>query len=472
MASYLENLSFGTDVIASRGYDLYQSGAVLSLSKEGNRVQAVVEGSSGTYSVFLGFGADGKSLIRYSCSCPYSHFCKHVAATLYALDAKEKAEASLSSFPSEGPELRFARLLDQYFLYGEGFLGPLSNAFLKEVLDTKEEGRLPLIEKRLRAVFSKGVTQSCAPYKKAVEALLKTYSFSPSEKELLVRSFLDDKDVLIRNVAFEFFLRNKGTELLSERLFVSLYEKDKGAALSLLNAVREVGAGKHEKAFLHIIYEERPSIANPELSSSLLREDYVTKDVSMLAAVLRNIYSNERAGALTHALTKTLYEEDPAKGEALLSFVLHRSRTPEDALAFLAFVPMESFRNLVAKENYFREIRSMAIIPFLLNVKATSEPLPFELWKARQYLQGESLKKGQEICLHYLNGNALNGQYEDYCAALLFVGDKETLKAFEKTPAYERISRLFPSLLKAVSYNLGAYPEGALFLDGGDDVSL
>src|SRR5260370_25541002 len=72
--------------VIERGEDYYESGAVLSLIRRGNQLQAEVQGSDyEPYRVTLALGPRG-SVTDYGCTCPYDWggACKHVGAALLA----------------------------------------------------------------------------------------------------------------------------------------------------------------------------------------------------------------------------------------------------------------------------------------------------------------------------------------------------------------------------------------------------
>jgi|SRR5579859_1199573 len=72
--------------VIERGEDYYESGAVVSLGRRGNQLQAEAQGSDDEpYRVTLTLGPRG-SVADYSCTCPYDWggACKHVVATLLA----------------------------------------------------------------------------------------------------------------------------------------------------------------------------------------------------------------------------------------------------------------------------------------------------------------------------------------------------------------------------------------------------
>lgn len=76
----------------TRGRGYARNGAIQSLSRDGDRVQADVRGSGMTYDVVLRGVTDlGPFHLRASCDCPYScaprDWCKHAIAVSYAVAA-------------------------------------------------------------------------------------------------------------------------------------------------------------------------------------------------------------------------------------------------------------------------------------------------------------------------------------------------------------------------------------------------
>src|SRR5512144_3238185 len=68
-----------------KGLAYYQQGAVVSLVKRGDHVQAAVEGSAYTpYRVRIDLDVGG--ITSAECTCPYDRggWCKHIVATLLA----------------------------------------------------------------------------------------------------------------------------------------------------------------------------------------------------------------------------------------------------------------------------------------------------------------------------------------------------------------------------------------------------
>ncbi|MDH5684716.1 MAG: SWIM zinc finger family protein [candidate division WOR-3 bacterium] len=80
--------SIAGEVIYERGVGYYEDGMVKNILELGNVIKAEVEGSqSDRYKVKIIFSQDG---IRCSCTCPYEGTCKHIVATLLALENKGK----------------------------------------------------------------------------------------------------------------------------------------------------------------------------------------------------------------------------------------------------------------------------------------------------------------------------------------------------------------------------------------------
>ena len=72
--------------ILDRGWGYYEEGRVVSLKWMGDKVSAVVQGTT-DYDVEITF--DGDTIIDLDCDCPYAvdgSLCKHMAAVLYALE--------------------------------------------------------------------------------------------------------------------------------------------------------------------------------------------------------------------------------------------------------------------------------------------------------------------------------------------------------------------------------------------------
>lgn len=78
-----------TKTILNRGEEYFQQGKVTNLVQKDGKYTAFVRGQRG-YSVFI--STKGEKITRMSCSCPYANdgtHCKHMAAVLYAIEAKE-----------------------------------------------------------------------------------------------------------------------------------------------------------------------------------------------------------------------------------------------------------------------------------------------------------------------------------------------------------------------------------------------
>ncbi|MCK5560152.1 MAG: SWIM zinc finger family protein, partial [Thermoplasmata archaeon] len=72
--------TFG-ETISDRGYDYYHGGHVVQVLKLGNTLTGTVGGNAPEpYTVEVDL-----SKLKSSCTCPYSHMCKHGAAVLYHL---------------------------------------------------------------------------------------------------------------------------------------------------------------------------------------------------------------------------------------------------------------------------------------------------------------------------------------------------------------------------------------------------
>src|SRR5947209_17639007 len=76
-----------------RGRQYYQSGAVVSLVRRGNTLQALVEGSEPEpYRVRCTFDAAGITDAVCTCRYAYSDWCKHIVATLLAAAHRDEIE--------------------------------------------------------------------------------------------------------------------------------------------------------------------------------------------------------------------------------------------------------------------------------------------------------------------------------------------------------------------------------------------
>ena len=76
---------YATRQSIQRGRDYFQEGAVETLVRRGNELEADVQGSAlRPYRVWIAFGE--QDAIRASCTCPYDYggWCKHIVATLLA----------------------------------------------------------------------------------------------------------------------------------------------------------------------------------------------------------------------------------------------------------------------------------------------------------------------------------------------------------------------------------------------------
>lgn len=93
----LEDLNeFFSKTIITRGEEYYNEGKVLSCFKDGNKYYANVDGSSyKPYQVTIEIDKKGEPF--FECDCPYENNCKHIYATLVAIDKKEYKEIKLKA---------------------------------------------------------------------------------------------------------------------------------------------------------------------------------------------------------------------------------------------------------------------------------------------------------------------------------------------------------------------------------------
>ena len=88
--------------ILMRGLDYYETGNVLKLERNGDRIDAVVEGTE-DYDVRITLQDD--QVTGMSCTCPYAESgenCKHMAAVLYELE--DETEDIMDDIWDEEPE--------------------------------------------------------------------------------------------------------------------------------------------------------------------------------------------------------------------------------------------------------------------------------------------------------------------------------------------------------------------------------
>lgn len=474
MASYRDNLILTSPLIASRGESLFEEGGVLSLKKEGNRVEGIIRGSGGSYKVSMSFRPGTKNLLSYSCECPYPHFCKHEAAVLCALDKREQEteERSPSSPIPENSDLRFERLLHEFFRHGKGFLSSLSTDFLTEIMGLSSESRLPFLWKRLSLVFEEGKKEPFLSLCEAGNALLGAYSLSQKEKEeLLSKVFELEDDLFFRNLASAYFLHERKTNLTFERLFAKRFFLEKEKTLSMLGLVEEIPSGKHDPSFLRLLYLYAPKKASYSLSMSLLDEEVAKKDEEFVYALLLSIYQGPLPHQKAYGLTKELYTQNEEKALSLFGAVLRLPKEAEDILFFLSFLPKEETKDLLEEADYLRFSSGFEIVPFLYGEKGRKEPSPYSLYRARFLFDEERKEKAKELANRYLQRNIPLSSRDDAYAALLLSDNEEIKRNALKNEVFHYAKEHDFARLKAVL--LASFKnEGRIRLVEGQDVFL
>ena len=79
-----------SSILQERGKDYAKEGKVVNLTREGEKVHALVKGKK-DYVVTLSVD-ENDHLTAFHCDCPYPHLCKHVVAVLFALDERSKQD--------------------------------------------------------------------------------------------------------------------------------------------------------------------------------------------------------------------------------------------------------------------------------------------------------------------------------------------------------------------------------------------
>ena len=109
-----------SNTIISRGEEYYNEGKVLSCFKDGNKYYVNVDGSSyKPYQVTIEI--DKKREPYFECDCPYNTNCKHIYASLLAINNKEYKEVKLKP-------------IKKYFFDEKEILKKISSKALKEAL--------------------------------------------------------------------------------------------------------------------------------------------------------------------------------------------------------------------------------------------------------------------------------------------------------------------------------------------------
>lgn len=112
MANYIKNLENVSKKIIRRGKDYFLEGRVKDLHQENDRYLAKVEGNE-IYDVSFSLNED--KLVSYSCTCPFPALCKHVAASLYALENIEDKKDPYEELTKKIKSLSFNNSFDEFY---------------------------------------------------------------------------------------------------------------------------------------------------------------------------------------------------------------------------------------------------------------------------------------------------------------------------------------------------------------------
>ncbi len=98
--------------IWKRGKEYYEEGLVYDLQKEGNRYNAIVEG---TYDYHVEIHLAEDNIDQWYCDCPYAesgNLCKHMAAVIMEIEEKEDAISLVNSIETE-PVISIEEMIEQ-----------------------------------------------------------------------------------------------------------------------------------------------------------------------------------------------------------------------------------------------------------------------------------------------------------------------------------------------------------------------
>ncbi len=294
MKLYSKALSIFAPEILARGKDCFENGKVRIILNTSNHIHASVKGSKGeSYKVHLVFGNDNE-LVSMECSCPYPHNCKHEAAVLYSLAAKE----------TQGEEV------------GKGtyqrIVGTINDAFQRKSLNGLRKAKEELITLKDKMTYEElekatslfvvtcykafyygeveGGVRRC--FLEAVDNLDKT-----SMDVFVAKTIESAKDLNAYSLGevFNAFLSEDKYSLLAEKGFMDVYKKDRSLAISILNSSSVAIPNNTQQVyppFACAIIDNIPLSSNPAFYREALKASFLSGDVDSARKIVKFLNKN------------------------------------------------------------------------------------------------------------------------------------------------------------------------------------
>lgn len=442
MPSYLDNLSFFSTVIVARGREYFRSGRVLSFTHNGNKVDAIVEGSDENYQVHLSFSKDGYTLLSADCSCPYYDDCKHEVAVLYALEEERLHSKGSASF-----SLTAESFLERLEAWSQGtnrnrrydlFIRDLT-LLLKDP-DTKDKEGLLVrsfaeIEYGLYLHSSSAIDVFGCALLSFLE-LLPLVKMDADSFVLKTLSYVQEEKLPIKNILFSTFLGNVRFAPSAVSYFLDVYKANKTQANTLLNNVH--GPLKESFSwdieFLKIVAILKPNLLLESQFEVLFSEASVLEDKKTLLNVLRtcsrlskrprSFYSFlERVLSLLHKeelieLFKSLFASGIDIHDACF-LLTHLSK--EDAALGFSKVPYLKFYPIYSTVVFY-------CYP-IFGEYSTKELHPYFLWLIRNALNDKQKEIAFQASSLLLEKKRFASHEPDVYAAFYWLADFHTMNA-------------------------------------------
>lgn len=442
MPSYLDNLSSFPSTIVARGRNYFRSGRVLSFTHNGNKVDAVVEGSDENYQVHLTFSKDGYTLLSADCSCPYYDDCKHEVAVLYALEEERLHSRESASF-SLTAESFLARLEEwscgtnrncRYDL----FIRDLAS-LLKDPATKDKEGLLVRsfaeIEYGLYLHSSSAIDVfGCALL--SFLDLLPLVEMDADSFVLKTLSYVQEEKLPIKNILFSAFLGNVRFAPSAASYFLEVYKENKAQAQTLLNNV--YGPLKEsfswDTEFLKIVAILKPNLLLESQFELLFCDASVLKDK---ATLLRVLCACSRLSKRPHSFYSFLERALPLLNKEelieLFKSLFATGINVDDACFLLTHLSKEDAALGFSKVPYLKFHPIYSTVAFYcypaFGEYSLKEFHPYFLWLIRNALSDEEKRTALQASSLLLEKKRFASHEPDVYAAFYWLADFHTMNA-------------------------------------------
>lgn len=298
MKKYPNNFAIFTPDILSRGRDYFKRGLVTIISESKNEVVAEVKGSmENTYKVVLRFD-DNRNLVDSDCSCPYLRPCKHKAAVLFAINAKEieairsdvvKIESDKSAYANTVIKAAYSRRSVELLRKAKDII--IESRYR---LDSEKIFNLTLsLIRTMYGTYYYGSGQDVI--KRCLIELLDNIDYKYEDFLRLFESCFEENDAFnnySQGQLLEVLIRLEKYSLAAQEAFVGSYYKDGKHALAVLSSASFESPKSDYQVFppfAVLLIEAVPFGTNPSFYGKALQEALNTADIGSIKKLVKHL---------------------------------------------------------------------------------------------------------------------------------------------------------------------------------------